>query len=225
MINGNGSNEISSRVSIIRNDGAAVNHLPMSHSVRDQSLFIANDYSFKLVFENAPMDFQFYMNDLPVDESIIYELEGLDMNSFFYYSRGENNGNGIPVVNSMAQLESSTTSAIFKNTNNGTMFLKLVPEMRHGFPFPQAKKTYQNKLMGGVMINVSIDNTLSTDDLTFDSNEITLYPNPVLDTFTLKTNNTEELKAIEIISINGSVVKQFAYHKDCLLYTSDAADD
>ncbi len=148
------NNEFTSQVEISKSNGASVDGLDLHHSVRNQSLFMIDDgYEYKLSFTNAPANFQFYVNDLPLGISIIYEIEGLSpVLTRFYKDDGLNTP--LPVVESLNDLQASSQTSIYRDNNTGSIFIKFTPELRHGWLFPQPHMSQNNMLLGGNLVNV-----------------------------------------------------------------------
>jgi hypothetical protein len=187
----------------------------LGHGQTDQFIFIANEdiYRYRIVLENAPLSFQFYMGDIPMGDSVIYELEGLDINfSDFTFEGSEEHLNQ---VDNLQQLQSATTSSIFRNYSSGTILVKFVSEMRHGFSFPQPKMTYLNKEYGGVKVNVNYNDTLKLIENYNEINlhKVSIYPNPVKHKFKI-ANSDKDINKIQIISSLGALVKQFDFVKN-----------
>jgi hypothetical protein len=205
---------ITTYATFTRSDGVEVADLPLSHMVRDQSLFIANNlYAYKVKLTNAPENFEIYMNDLPMDDSVIYEVEGLNIN-YTTFTLADVDESPLNEVSSMDDLESVTTTSFFKDFTNGTIFIKMVAQMRHGFNFPQPKITYLNREVGGVKINVIYNTTLSNKDNPIEANNIVIYPNPIVNSFKVNQVDDTVINKVQIISVLGKVVKEFEYQKN-----------
>lgn len=158
IVNGNAipneNNLISSLVSISNTSGAIVENINLNNLQGDQSLFVENSgFDYKVSLINAPPSFQLYVSDLPLDKDVIYEIEGLDPILARFY-KDDSLNTPLPEVGSMADLESEPNTAIYRNENTGNIHIKITAELRHGWLFPQPKMTYQNRLIGGNMINV-----------------------------------------------------------------------
>jgi hypothetical protein len=203
---------VTTTLEIERSGEVAISNLRLAVGSRDQSLFVANDdSSYKMTITNAPRRFNFYVNELPMGNSVIYEIAGLNINysdfNFGYADEGR-----VPHVNSLAQLESVATTSLFRNFATGTIYIKFVSQMRHGFLLPQPKVTFDDKELGGVIVHVTYNQelNLSTDKYETDLNKVFVYPNPVLDSFKLElSNNKSNINNIQIISATGVLVKEF----------------
>ncbi|MEL7535278.1 MAG: hypothetical protein AAFN10_28535, partial [Bacteroidota bacterium] len=141
-------------VTISRSDGATTGSFRVA-SNNEQSLFaVGGSYSYKMEFTDAPSQFQFYVNDLPMGEGIIYEIAGLNIDSRFSVGH-EAEIDLIRETSSLARLQAATSTSIFRDRPNAKLYIKFVAQMRHGWLFPQPRMTIDNKLMGGVLVNVN----------------------------------------------------------------------
>ena len=191
-----------------------LSNMVLNTSTRDQSLFVANNNentNYKMTLTNMPRRFNFYVSDLPIGDSVIYEIEGLNVNysafNFGYASTGR-----VPQVSDLRQLENASTTSFFRNYATGNIHIKFVAQMRHGFLLPQPRMSYGDKEYGGAIVHVTYDNTLSTNQNDINSDEVSIYPNPISNTFKVNlSNNDIAVDSIQITSVLGSVVKEFDY--------------
>jgi hypothetical protein len=181
-----------------------------------QFLYVADRTNYKINFTNAPASFQLYLNDLPMDASVIFELEGLDKDRTNFSFSDEKDNTDITEVFAMTSLNSAITTSFFKDPISETFFIKFVAEMRHGFRFPQPKMTFENEQFGGVKVNVTLlETALSILENKLTTNVVLVHPNPTSNTFKIKLENNEnEINNIQVISVSGAIVKEFKYNLD-----------
>ena len=136
----------------------------------------------------------------------------------------------VRVYNTIAMVGSGVTSGTFDNSNitlldpttdNLNLDAEYKPTSASNYIVDQGDNAYYDEALFGDLdlsgntrvFNTTIDlgayeynSTLGIDDVSFNTNTVKLYPNPVSDRLFIKS--TEQVKNISIYNINGQLVKQ-----------------
>ena len=191
---------------ITRSDGAMIDDFPIG----GQQFMVFVGESYHLSFTNAPQTFQFYLSDVPWGSSITCELAGLGAEVQLSLEPGYGESTEILEVNSQAALAAATQTAVLRKPSAGTVVLKFVAQMKHGWLFPQPHLTYHEGLVGGVLVNVDLAGgamTTNTNHLleegTLVKEALILYPNPTSDFLMLMDG--VDADHIKLTSINGKI--------------------
>ncbi|MGF1526896.1 MAG: PKD domain-containing protein [Candidatus Competibacterales bacterium] len=137
---------------VTRSDGEVLGRFAVSSNNEQHLFFSNNEYTYRLKLENAPDEFEIYISDLAYGSSILYQLEGISVDTCFFLDPRRDNTPIMQEASSMEDLTSAPETTVFRT--NDSLFIKFVAEMKHCWPFPQPGMTKDNQLMGGVIVNV-----------------------------------------------------------------------
>ncbi|MEO0522424.1 MAG: G8 domain-containing protein [Pseudomonadota bacterium] len=125
-------------------------------------------YSYTIDYSAIEDQFRLYLHDMDWGDSVIFNLGPTPAGSSFTVDDpGSNASWPAREVSSMAMLEASPDTAVYRDAN-GEVHIKLVAEMAHGFLWPQPGATYNDSLHSGVTVIVDTEADLDLDALTFD---------------------------------------------------------
>jgi Ca2+-binding RTX toxin-like protein len=158
-------------VDVIRDDGPFLDQLTVGDNTNHRQITIVEGHSYEMIFANAPPEFQFYMSNMPEGESVFYKIDGLHLNSnLFLNDPNTGERSVISEVSSMEALELASETSVFRNVDDGNLYLKFTSEMFHGWHLPQPQETFKGVLLGGVVVNVDQRPTelIDLDDIVFD---------------------------------------------------------
>lgn len=227
LLRGGDFRGLNTRVTHFRSDSIQSPELRVA-SNNEQSIFVIGDhYTYKMELVNAPDSFEFYVNCVPMDESVIYEIEGINFDSELSTRNSGQDGPENRILEEMESLESLRNhyqTAVYRDAFEGRLFIKFVAEMNGGWDFPQPRETNSFVPIGGinVVVNQSGNNlrsssesiSLETQKINQQQNEertLQITPNPAHTNFKLDFDQEMHVDGsqMKIMSLNGTLIKRF----------------
>ncbi|MEM8598065.1 MAG: Ig-like domain-containing protein, partial [Pseudomonadota bacterium] len=151
-------------IDVMRSDGPVVDNLSVGAGTGHRQTPIIDGYTYEMTVRGEPPQFHFWMTDMPEGASVIYQINGLRQDSLFYLKNPNTRAIiDIREVTSMAMLEASPNTAIFRDLATGETHIKFVSEMFYGWDFARPQETRNDALTGGVIVNVDQRNQSRVD--------------------------------------------------------------
>ncbi|MEM9782537.1 MAG: Ig-like domain-containing protein [Pseudomonadota bacterium] len=142
-------------IDVERSDGIVLDNLRVGTAINHRQTAIVDGYSYEMTLRGDPPQFHFWMSDVPQGGSVIFTLNGLREDAYFYLKNPNTREiTDIREVSSMEMLEASPDTAIFRDLETGETHIKFVAEMFHGWDFAKPQETRNDALTGGVIVNV-----------------------------------------------------------------------
>ncbi|MEM8776561.1 MAG: G8 domain-containing protein [Pseudomonadota bacterium] len=142
-------------IDVLRSDGPILDELFVGPGLQYRQVSIVDGYTYEMTLRGDPLQFQFYMSDMPAGTSAIYKVNGLKQDTLFYL-KNPNTREIIDIseVSSMERLLASPETSVFRDLTTGDTHLKFVSQMFHGYDFAKPQATRDDALTGGVIVNV-----------------------------------------------------------------------
>ncbi|MFK7957533.1 MAG: G8 domain-containing protein, partial [Lysobacterales bacterium] len=183
MVNGPGSFatiRVDNKVSDAANDGNNIGDFQANNKIFRRSdghvaegfgkqvgLFTDSSYTYELDFTGGPDQFRLWLADTPWGSSVIIRLDAVPSSSSVTLAHPYTQEKAAArEVSSFAMLEQSPDTAVFRD--DGSLWVKLVAQMAHGYMWPQPHHTVDDELLGGVVVLIDSEANVNLNQLIFD---------------------------------------------------------
>ena len=132
--------------------------------------FFMNGETYTLEFADSNDVFEMHVMEMPYGSSVTYEIHGLDIATQFTEVEAFSRDDDLSIreVSSLAMLDASHDTAVFRDVANDIIHIKFVAEAAIGWHNANAGATFDDALMTGAMIQVDQTALVDLQSLAFD---------------------------------------------------------